>query len=152
MTTKKEQKWLRPRGAAPLSDKGEKQEWDHEIGWWVVCTEQPKKRKAESDEVQSDKVLKTDKSTDKAEDKSVKMDDVEELDGEEPPKAEEEAEPPKAEEETEPPKAEEDAEPPKAEEEAEPPQEETEPPKAKVEETEPPETEKEESPKAEETV
>ena len=51
--------WPRPRGAAPLSDNGEKQEWDHEIGWWVVCTEQPpkqspkeqspKKRKAECD-------------------------------------------------------------------------------------------------------
>ena len=87
VTKKKEQpKWTRPRGAAPLSDKGEKQEWDYDIGWWVVCAEQPppkeqpKKRKAdESDEVQSHKVLKNEFT---AEDKSVKMDlaHVEELD------------------------------------------------------------------------
>ena len=89
VTKKKEQpKWTRPRGAAPLSDKGEKQEWDHEIGWWVVCSEQPpkqspKKRKAECDELQSDKVLKTDTAEDKSR--------VEELDdAEEPPKAEQE--------------------------------------------------------------
>ena len=79
VTKKKE--WPRPRGAAPLSDKGEKQEWDSELGWWVVCAEQPpKKRKGEvlevqSDkfpEVQSDKFLKTDKAA--AEDQSVKTD------------------------------------------------------------------------------
>ena len=64
--------WPHPRGAPPLSEKGEKQKWDYELGDWVVCADQLKRK---ADEVLHSNQEKYNKVEDESSSKVEELDE-----------------------------------------------------------------------------